>query len=80
MRPKLMTRACPHCGGRGKVEFATGDELQLARKNKGLSLRGMGELLGVSHAYVDDLEKGRRSVSSKMAKRWYSALAGRKTK
>lgn len=37
-----------------------GDELKKLRKTKGLSIRKTGELAGISHAYLSQIESGKR--------------------
>ena len=39
------------------------------RENKNLTQEKLGEFLGVSRAYVCDMEKGRKAISKEMAKK-----------
>ena len=49
-------------GAHGLVS-AAGDRIRAARKAKGLTLREVGALAGVSAPYLLDVETGRRAVS-----------------
>lgn len=44
------------------------------RRSRGMTLAEMAKVLGVSIAFVSDVEHGRRSVSSQMAASWGAAL------
>jgi predicted transcriptional regulator len=54
---------CKCCGGSGKQisHRALGLEMREKRIKKGITLREMAELIGVSAPYVSDLERGNRS-------------------
>jgi predicted transcriptional regulator len=45
------------------MRTVTGESVKAARKAIGLSLRGLGEKLGVTASYLSDVEKGRRGIS-----------------
>ncbi len=61
-------------------DIATGAAIRMARERAGLSLRDIGELIGVSAPYISDLERGRRSWNEDLFKRIVSAIAGDATK
>lgn len=39
-----------------------GERLRTARKSKGLTLRKLGEAVGLSHAFVGEVERGHRPL------------------
>jgi DNA-binding XRE family transcriptional regulator len=51
-----------------KNEMTPGTYIRIYRENKNLTQRQLGELVGVSKAYICDIEKNRRSVSKQLAK------------
>lgn len=51
-----------------------GDVINSTRLGEGLSLAAFASRLGVSRAYLCDVEKGRRSVSVERAAAWARAL------
>jgi DNA-binding XRE family transcriptional regulator len=65
---------CPRCGGSGRIAnpAATGDLFRRARTKMGLTLREAARRMGISAAYLSDLERGNRAwtlkVQTKMGK------------
>lgn len=45
-----------------------GQQLKAWRKSAGLTLRAVGDLLGYTHAFIDDVERGRRSPQTVVSK------------
>lgn len=45
-----------------------GRQLKTWRTHTGLTLRAVGDLLGYSHAFIDDVERGRRSPQTVVSK------------
>ena len=74
MEPRV--EICARCGGRGTVHAASGPELEAARKSAGLTMRGLGAILGIKKSYVNQLEKELRTASPEMVDRWFSATQG----
>lgn len=68
---------CPLCEGTGKVtdNIGIGQQMREERKNAGLSLRTVAKRLGVSAAYVSDLELGRRNWSLHRVTDYQNALS-----
>ncbi len=62
MPTKSDTRPCPKCGGTGRVsdDRVVGAKLRKQRKDHGRSLRSIAKAIGVSAAYLSDLELGNR--------------------
>ncbi len=65
--PKLTpsttrTFECVYCGGKGTITRTNPAWLRYIRERAGVTLRGMAKRLGVSAAYVCDVEKGRRAI------------------
>ena len=59
--PQLILKPCGHCGATGKVEVINHAFLRFVRLQSQVSLRRMARRLGVSAAYVCDVELGRRN-------------------
>ncbi len=55
---------CPKCNGTGRIPDP--ERLRKVRLKKGLSLRAMAESIGVSAAYLSDVELGRRAATRKI--------------
>lgn len=51
-----------------KNDMTPGTYIRIYRENKNLTQKQLGELVGVSKAYICDIEKNRRSVSKQLAK------------
>jgi DNA-binding XRE family transcriptional regulator len=56
---KFKDQPCPHCGAPKRV--VNGEWLRQERKRAGLTLREMARRVGVSAAYLCDIEKNRRN-------------------
>lgn len=52
----------------------TGAEWRKLRKDAGVSLRSLARTMGVSAAYLSDLERGRRNWSEEVESRYAGAL------
>jgi len=52
-----------------KKKMIPGDYVRIYRENHGLTQSDLGKKLGVSRAFICDIEKGRRSISKEMAKK-----------
>lgn len=68
--------ACPHCNGTGKIpdDRDMGARKRAERVEAGVSLRMMAYRMGVSPAYLSDLELGRRRWGAKQIERFADAL------
>lgn len=64
---------CPKCGG--EVLVIDGDGLRKQREARGISLRRVACRLGISGAYLSDLERGNRQWSGKLTKRFLFAIS-----
>jgi predicted transcriptional regulator len=58
---QFLLKPCCHCGATGKVEVVNHAFLRFVRLQAQVSLREMARRLGVSAAYVCDVEYGRRA-------------------
>lgn len=63
---------CKHCRGRGYIEWHGGD-LRRTRQLHGLSLREVARRMGLSPAYLCDVELNRRR-GTKTIRDFYDAL------
>ena len=61
---ELLTGACPHCSGDGKIRVVNPAWLRERRKNARVTMREMAKRLSYSAAYLCDVEHGRRNVSA----------------
>lgn len=59
------TKACPRCGGSGKVSPQNGGRLRLYRESKRVSLRKMAKMLGISPMYLSQIERGLKPFPDK---------------
>ena len=59
-------RRCPKCNGMSEILVTDGATLRATRKRAGLSLRALGERIGVSAAYLCDVEKGARNGTKRV--------------
>ena len=64
---------CPTCGGIGAIP-KDGSAWRTARKRLGLSQRAVAEAMGVSHAYVGELERGTRRMTADVRRRYTDAM------
>lgn len=58
---------CTSCHGDGRVPRVKGRAIRRLRQEAGLSLRTMADKLGISAAYLSDMELGRRRMSFELA-------------
>jgi transcriptional regulator with XRE-family HTH domain len=67
---------CDKCGGTGKIEspVLAGSFRRKIRKQYGLTLRAVATKMGVSAAYVSDLELGRRNWSPAVSAQYDNAM------
>jgi len=67
---------CDKCGGTGRIEspVLAGSFRRKIRKQYGHSLRAVATQMGVSAAYVSDLELGRRNWSPTVAAQYDQSL------
>lgn len=63
---KVDQATCKRCGGRGKVRTVHPASLRERRKAAGLGLREFAKKIGVTPAYLSDVELGRRGVTARM--------------
>ena len=59
------------------LRVVDGKKLRHARKARGLTLRALGQLVGVSDAFLCDLEHDRRSAKPETLDHIVAALAGK---
>lgn len=64
---------CPTCGGMGTIP-KDGSAWRTARLGLGLSQRQVAAVMGVSHAYVGELERGTRRMTADVRRRYTDAL------
>jgi len=74
---RLKTLPCPYCRGTGQIpdDRAVGAEMRRLRERSGKSLRAVAGRLGVSAAYLSDLEQGRRRWSEARIKDFQREVA-----
>ena len=72
----IQMKPCRRCRGSGKEidQKALGVYMRKRRLKAKISLRDMGDRLGVSHAYIWDMETGRRAWSVYMRNRFLEEL------
>ncbi|MEL7658791.1 MAG: helix-turn-helix transcriptional regulator [Bacillota bacterium] len=51
-----------------------GDNIRMARKQKGITQKVLGEMIGISNTYLSDIEIGRTNPSIKTLKKIASGL------
>ena len=68
---------CTRCNGSGKEpnHKSIGKSLRQMRKDAGLSMREMGQILRLSHSFLSQLETGRRSWKLSVRQRYAAAVA-----
>lgn len=64
---------CPTCGGHGVLP-KDGTLWRKERKSLGLSQRVVAAAMGVSHAYIGELERGTRRMTADVRQRYTDAL------
>ena len=70
---------CPHCKGKGRVAHTIGAELKAVRKRAKITLREMGERLGFSFTYINEIERENRRCPPSVLEA-YERLGNSKTK
>lgn len=60
---------CPGCDGEGTIVKINGAYIREVREASGQSLRHVARKIGVSPAYLSDMELGRRGMSEDVARR-----------
>ncbi len=55
---------CPHCKGSGKIDGTFGNKLRALRIGRGLTLRQLEAEVGISNAFLSQIERGIRSGMS----------------
>jgi len=67
----MSNEVCHRCAGTGfePDHAAVGREYRRRREKLGLSLRSAGERIGVSAAYLSDLERGNRAWNTSITER-----------
>lgn len=66
---------CTACAGKGRVRMGSAEKVQQARLGAGMKPAELARRLGVSRAYVFDLENGRRPLRDEMLARIAEALS-----
>lgn len=68
---------CPRCHGKGKVEdmYAIGAELRSKRERVGTPGIKIAAIMGITRAYLSDLERGRRQWSPRLIMNFSRALS-----
>lgn len=71
-----MSMTCPKCDGSGSVlePKLTGEAMRAFREERDVSVTGVAAELGLSKAYVSDLELGRRGWTTERVRRYKSAV------
>lgn len=66
--PKItqLYERCQACGGSGNVRKVKPASLRSRRQAAGVSLRAMAARIGVSPAYLSDVERGQRRVTERV--------------
>lgn len=64
---KYTAKECEFCGGHGTVERINGYYIRVLRENAGISLRQAAIQLGVSAAYLSDMELGKARIKELVA-------------
>lgn len=63
---EVLVVPCPRCAGKGTVEKVDPGALREVRIAAGLSLRRLGEMIGVSAMYLCDIESGNRAATERI--------------
>lgn len=73
---KQATTKCETCHGTGRVpdKKAIGSKFRAMRVDAGFSLREFAGRMKISHAYLDDLERGDRNFPEDLQKRYRLAI------
>lgn len=68
-RPLATTKVrCPRCGTLHALSVVDGKALRVRREKTGLSLRDMARRVGITPAFLSDIELGRRQPSPSVAR------------
>lgn len=70
-----MSKPCPRCYGTGYLEDTS--KFRLKREFAAITLRDMAKTLGVSAAYLSDMERGRRNFTPSMSEKFKNRLYGK---
>jgi transcriptional regulator with XRE-family HTH domain len=72
----MKTNKCPYCDGTGRVidNKVMGQEMRALRQRKGVSGRTLATAMGISAAYLSDLELGRRNWHSNIISHYKATL------
>lgn len=70
----VVIEQCPCCGG--EKRSTNGAVLRWERERAGLSVREVARRMGVSAAYLSDIERNRRGRGSEIIARFDRAVAG----
>lgn len=73
--PILHEVPCRHCNGKGKVLRLNGRKLAAVREQKEISLRDMAKRLGISAAYLSDVENDRRQGNADIRREYLKLCA-----
>lgn len=73
---KVKTKNCRCCEGSGREidHFAVGMDLRAIREKAGKSLTFVADDMGISKAYLHDLEFGKRYWNRKLINQYQAAL------
>lgn len=73
---KPIYTACRHCNGTGREidHQKTGKELRRLREKANISLRGLAKALGVSSAFLSDIELGHRNWTEEKVEKFLKAI------
>lgn len=68
-------KQCPKCGGTGEIhdDIVLGMRLRKSRETAGVTLREAAKRMGITPAYLCDLEHGRRSWSVTLQEKFAKA-------
>lgn len=73
---RIGSMDCKYCGGVGKVpDFDTGAVLRAEREAAGLSRDAVATAMGISEAYLGDMERGNRLWSAERVQQYRQAIA-----
>lgn len=64
---KYTNKKCEFCGGHGTVERINGYYIRVLRENASISLRKAALQLGVSAAFLSDMELGKTRIKESVA-------------
>lgn len=66
--------ACPQCEGAGEIGDATGKQLRKARLRAKIGLREMAGRIGLSPAYLSEVETGKANVTPRVVRLYQGEL------